>query len=115
MFNEDLDNYLDSQYILEDLLIDLIDLGLQVDFKSDSKFGGKFYVAISDNNKVLCKDYPRDDMDWLYNKTQISEALNRLKDFGLKRDIDFKVYGGGLGVNLVFEDKDIVKRKYNEN
>jgi hypothetical protein len=35
--------------------------------------------------------------------------FNELTDFGLIRDKDYKVYGGGTGVNLVFDDEKVVK------
>lgn len=37
------------------------------------------------------------------------EFYKELEEFGLKRDKDYKVYGGGTGVNLVFEDEKVVK------
>jgi hypothetical protein len=43
------------------------------------------------------------------------EFYERLRQFGLKRDLDFKIYGGGLVVNLVFEDKYIVSKRYEED
>lgn len=103
-----------SEDILSDLVVDLEDQGLFVNLKNDNKFSGKFYVEILDKEAIFC-NYPANEMDWLYNKPIIKDFLNRLDIFGLKRDIDFKVYAGGLGVNLVFDDKDVVKRIYNEN
>lgn len=115
MFNES-DNFElgSSEDILSDLVVDLEDQGLFVNFKNDNKFSGKFYVEILDKEAIFC-NYPANEMDWLYNKTIIKDFLNRLDIFGLKRDVDFKVYGGGLGVNLVFKDIDVIKRRYNEN
>ena len=95
--------------ILNELGIDLVDAGLYVEFPNDNKFSGKFYMAISDNDKVFCKNYPEDDLDWLFNKPIIMEFYKELEEFGLKRDKDYKVYGGGTGVNLVFEDEKVVK------
>lgn len=37
------------------------------------------------------------------------EFYKELEEFGLKRDKDYKLYGGGLGVNLVFEDESVIK------
>jgi hypothetical protein len=95
--------------ILKELTWDLIDSGLKVEFKNDSKFGGKFYVAISDVDKIFCKNYPQDDLDWLYNKPIMLNFYKEIEDFGIKRDKDYKIYGGGTGVNLVFEDKEVIK------
>jgi hypothetical protein len=116
MFNEYNDFELGStEDILSDLVIDLIDTGLSVEFKSDNRFGGYFYVNIEDIYKIFCKEYPINDMDWLYNKPIMLEFYERLRQFGLKRDLDFKIYGGGLVVNLVFEDKYIVSKRYEED
>jgi hypothetical protein len=105
MFNESID----AKYILKELSWDLVDAGLYVEFPNDNKFSGKFYMAISDNDKVFCKNYPEDDMDWLHGKPIIMNLFNELTDFGLIRDKDYKVYGGGTGVNLVFDDEKVVK------
>lgn len=106
MFIESITN---SEYILRELTWELIDIGLQVNFYKDNKFNQKFYMSITDNDKILCKNYPEDDLDWLYNKSIMMEFYKELEEFGLKRDKDYKVYGGGLGVNLVFEDEKVVK------
>ena len=42
-------------------------------------------------------------MDWLCNKPVIMDFFDELTDFGLIRDKDYKVYDGGLNVNLVFQ------------
>jgi hypothetical protein len=116
MFNEYNDFELGStEDILSDLVIDLIDAGLSVEFKSDDKFHVNFYINIEDTYKIFCKEYPINDMDWLYNKPIMLEFYERLRQFGLKRDLDFKIYGGGLVVNLVFEDKYIVSKRYEED
>jgi hypothetical protein len=116
MFNEYNDFELGStEDILSDLVIDLIDNGLSVEFKSDNRFDGYFYVNIEDIYKIFCKEYPINDMDWLYNKPIMLEFYERLRQFGLKRDLDYKIYGGGLVVNLVFEDKYIVSKRYEED
>ncbi len=106
MFNE-------SNWSPEDILIELSlelkDEGLYVELPNDNKFGGKFYVAISDYDKVFCKNYPQDDMDWLYDKPIMLNFYKELEEFGLIRDKDYKIYGGGAGINLVFDDKRVVK------
>lgn len=66
-------------------------------------------MAVEDKDKVYCKDYPMDDMDWLYGKDIINNLFEELSGFGLIRDKDYKVFAGGLGVNLVFDNKDVVK------
>jgi hypothetical protein len=48
-------------------------------------------------------------MDWLYGKPIINDFFKELESFGFVRDRDYKVYGGGLGVNIVFDDKSVVK------
>lgn len=48
-------------------------------------------------------------MDWLYNKEIMLKLYKELEEFGLKRDIDYKIYGGGTTVNLVFEDESVIK------
>lgn len=108
MFLESLKE-LSPEDILNELSIDLVDAGLYVEFPNDNKFNGNFYMAISDDDGVFCKNYPEDDLDWLHNKPIMMEFYKELEDFGLKRDKDYKLYGGGLGVNLVFEDKKVVK------
>lgn len=95
--------------ILKELAIEMTDAGLHVDVPNDNKFGGRLYLAIEDKDKVFCKDYPMNDMDWLYGKPIIRDLFTELGHFGFVRDRDYKVYGGGLLVNIVFDDKDIVK------
>jgi hypothetical protein len=99
----------DPEDILTELTWDLVDAGLYVTLPKDNKFDGKFYLSISDTDKRFCKEYPRNDMDWLYNKPIMLDFYKEIEDFGLKRDKDFKIYGGGLGVNLVFDNKEVVK------
>ena len=48
-------------------------------------------------------------MDWLYGKPLINDFIDKLKDFDLIRDVHYKIYGGGLGVNFVFDDKNVVE------
>lgn len=97
------------QDILIELSLELKDVGLYVNFPKDNKFAGKFYLAISDDDKVFCKNYPQDDMDWLYNKPIMLNFYKELEEFGLIRDKDYKIYGGGTGVNLVFDDEKVIK------
>ena len=106
MFNE---SSWSPEDILLELSLELKDEGLYVNFSNDNKFGGDFYMAISDDDKVFCKNYPKDDMDWLYNKPTMLNFYKELVEFGLVRDKDYKVYGGGTGVNLVFDNKNVVK------
>ena len=100
---------LNPEKILWDISLDLSDEGLYVSFPEDRKFGDKFYLSIEDIDKVFCRNYPEDDMDWLWGKPIIIEFIDRLKDFDLIQDRDYKVYGGGLSVNLVFDDKNVVQ------
>ena len=99
----------EPQDILFHLTLELMDEGLYVDFPKDNKFPDKFYLSISDYDKVFCKNYPKDDMDWLYNKPIMLDFYKELEEFGLIRDKDYIVYGGGTGVNLVFDDKKVIK------
>ena len=108
MFLESLKE-LSPKDILNELGMELVDDGLYVNFPKDNKFSGRFYMAISDYDKVFCENYPEDDLDWLYNKPIMMEFYNQLEDFGLKINKDYKIYGGGTGVNLVFEDEKVVK------
>lgn len=119
-FNESSD--FTPEEIMKELTLTLLDAGLQVDIYSGEykksnhpRFEGELHVEITDNNKVFCKEYPKDDvlhfhqMDWLYGKPVIMNFFDELTDFGLIRDKDYKVYGGGLNVNLVFQKENIIK------
>jgi hypothetical protein len=109
--------------IINELTWGLKDAGLQVNVYSGKyikhrrvsanhpRFEGELHVEITDNDKVFCKNYPEDDMDWLYGKPVIMNFFDELTDFGLIRDKDYKVYGGGLNVNLVFQKEGIDKVK----
>ena len=104
--------------IMKELTLGLLDTGLQVsvytgEYKSSNhpKFEGELHVQITDYGKVFCKNYPEDDMDWLYGKPVIMDFFDELTDFGLIRDKDYKVYGGGLNVNLVFQKEGLNKVK----
>lgn len=99
----------DAQDILKELSWDLNDSGLSLEFPNDNKFKGDPYLSIYDEDKIYCKNYPEDDLDWLFNKPIMIDFYNKLDEFGLKRDKDYKVYGGGLGVNIVFKEEDIMK------
>lgn len=95
--------------ILMEISLPLQDKGLKVRVKNDSKFDWKFYLEIDDTDKIFCKNYPEDDMDWLWGKPVINEFIQDLEDFGLQRDVYFKIYAGGTGVNVVFDDPTIIK------
>jgi hypothetical protein len=98
-----------AEEILKELSIQMSDAGLYVEFPNDNKFDGKFYLSIEDRDRVFCKKYPEDDMDWLHGKPIIDKLFQELKDFGLVRDKHYKVYAGGLGVNIVFDEKNLIK------
>ena len=107
--------------IINELTWGLKDAGLQVNvysgeykYSNHPRFEGELHVQITDENKVVCKEYPEDDMDYqdnmaLYNKPIIMDFFDELTDFGLIRDKDYKVYGGGTSVNLVFQKENIIK------
>jgi len=96
-----------------------VDAGLTIEFPvgKENKFN-KFYLSINDKDSVICKDYPKDDMDWLHGKPIMYSFYKELEDFGLVRDRDFKIFGGGTGVNIVFDDKSVIKlwklKKYDQ-
>ena len=109
-FNESSD--FTPEEIMKELTLTLLDAGLQVNvYSGEYKKSNHPRFEITDNNKVFCKDYPKDDMDWLYGKPVIMNFFDELTDFGLIRDKDYKVYGGGLGVNLVFQKEGLNKVK----
>ena len=115
-FNESSD--FTPEEIMKELTLGLLDAGLQVNVYSGEykksnhpRFEGELHVEITDNDKVFCKNYPEDDMDWLYGKPVIMNFFDELTDFGLIRDKDYKVYGGGLNVNLVFQKEGLNKVK----
>jgi hypothetical protein len=95
--------------ILKELSLELIDNGLYIDFPNDNKFGGKFYLEISDSDKKYCKEWPINDMDWLWGKKVVLDFIKELEDFGFIMDSDYKIYAGGLYVNIVFENKNKIK------
>lgn len=97
--------------ILREITIDLYDSGLQINFPDDNKFGGKFYLEIFDGDHKFCKEWPENDMDWLFGKPPITDFLKTLDSWDLIRNKDYKLYGGGLGVNVVFEESGIEKLK----
>ena len=115
-FNESSD--FTPEEIMKELTLGLLDVGLQVNvysgkykYSNHPQWEGELHVEIKDNGKVFCKNYPKDDMDWLYGKPVIMNFFDELTDFGLIRDKDYKVYGGGLGVNLVFQKEGLDKVK----
>jgi hypothetical protein len=98
--------------ILTQLTLSLSDDGLHVVVTNDdNRFNnhGELFVLIEDKNKIFCKNYPEDDMDWLVSKPIILDFFKELELYNLKRDVDYRVYGGGTGVNLIFS-KDSVKK-----
>ena len=104
--------------IINELTWNLKDAGLQVNvysgeykYSNHPRFEGELHVQITDENKVVCKNYPEDDMDWLYGKPIIMDFFDELTEFGLIRDKDYKVYGGGTSVNLVFQKEGFDKVK----
>jgi hypothetical protein len=46
-------------------------------------------------------------MDWLNNKPIINDFIKRLEDFGMKREVDYKMFGGGLSITMIFSGKGI--------
>ncbi len=105
-------NYETPAEIMMELCLPLIDAGLQVTVHekgTDEKFDGKFYVEITDDLKIFCKKYPLNDLDWLFDKPIMKEFYLDLDAFGFRRDIDYKFHGGGLGVNVVFDDSGYEK------
>jgi hypothetical protein len=99
-------NTLEDKFaILKELSLPLMDAGLDVNISTNiRKFGKKgIYVEIMDNNKIFCKNYPEvDELDWLVNKPIMMEYYDELDHFGLKRDRDYILYGGGLSSTLYF-------------
>jgi hypothetical protein len=94
--------------LLKDLSADLSDDGLFVSVSSYNPhfyFEDSIYLKIEDTNQVYCKEYPKNDMDWLVDKPIILDFFKRLEKFGMVRDRDYKVYGGGLSVTLIFDKK----------
>lgn len=83
-----------------------MDAGLYVNITTNpERFSRKgIYIEINDNDKVFCKNYPIDDLDWLVNKPIMMEYYDDLDYFGLKRDTMYHLYGGGLGATLFFPE-----------
>ncbi len=105
--------------LLQDLSVDLSDEGLYVKVSTDDprfkrKTGEQYiYLRIDDNDKVFCKNYPKDDMDWLSTKPIINDFIKNLEGFGMFRDKDYKLYGGGTSVTLIFSGKGVNSIKKN--
>lgn len=91
--------------ILKELCLNLLDAGLYVNIDLNSKY----HVDICDKDKIFCKKYPEDDLDWLYNKDIMMEFYQDLEAFGLEREKDYIIYGGGLGVRIVFNKSGLKK------
>lgn len=116
LFETESKSILNKMGLLQDLSVDLSDEGLYVRVTTDipkfkqlsdiAKMKGQqiIFLEIEDKDKVFCKNYPKDDMDWLNNKPIILDFIKRLEDFGMKRE-DYKMYGGGTSVTLVFTGK----------
>jgi len=131
LFETESKSTLDKMGLLQDLSVDLSDDGLYVKVSTDcprfkqlsdiAKLKGHqiVFLEIEDKDKVFCKNYPEDDMDWLNNKPIINDFIKRLEDFGMKREISpgcdyvipktgdggYRMYGGGTSVTLVFTGK----------
>jgi hypothetical protein len=103
----------DRMGLLQDLSVDLSDEGLYIEISTDDprfkrKKGEKYiYLRVDDKDKVFCKNYPVDGMDWLNNKPIINDFIKRLEDFGMKREVDYKMFGGGLSITMIFSGKGI--------
>lgn len=97
------------EWILKELCNEIQDAGLAVNIyfgnykdSNHPKFDGRAHIEINDTNKIFCKNYPEDDMDWLYGKPIINNFIEELEVHGFIRDKDYRIYAGGLAVNIVF-------------
>jgi hypothetical protein len=103
---------LTAEEIIEHLCLELRDIGLRVTiYDGNSHIGqyyGKFVIEICDIDSVVC-NYPKDEMDWLYNKPIMMDFYKDLSTVGIERDIDYKLYGGGNTAHIVFDNKEIIK------
>jgi hypothetical protein len=97
--------------ILNELTLELQDSGLKVNIGNNPKFDNKPTIVIEDVDQIYCKEYPENDMDWLFGKPIINELFEDLKAFGLEYDKDYRVYAGGLGVNIVFTPETLKRVK----
>lgn len=98
--------------LLQDLSVDLSDEGLYVEVTTDdSRFevpsGLNIFLKIDDKDKVFCKNYPNDDMDWLVDKPIIKDFIKKLEGFGMVQERDYKVYGGGTSITLIFSGNGV--------
>lgn len=92
--------------ILKELCLDLLDAGLYVNID----LNGEYHIDIWDKDKIFCKNYPeKDELDWLYNKDIMMKFYQDLEDFGLEREKDYILYGGGLGARIVFNKSGLKK------
>lgn len=96
----------------------LQDMGLFVEITEEpfGFFKGDLFLRITDENKILCKNYPKDDLDWLMDKEPINKFIGMLEDkLFLERsekqinEKDYNIYGGGLGVTFCFTESGIKK------
>ena len=89
--------------ILKELCLNLLDAGLDVKINLSADINSQeYHIDICDKDKIFCKNYPKDELDWLLDKPIMKEFYQDLEDFDLKWDEDYKIYAGGLGVRIVF-------------
>jgi hypothetical protein len=66
------------------------------------------FLRITDRDKIYCKNYPENDMDWLFGKDVINNFISQELDrLNLVNDEDYYIYGGGLSVTFAFTKKAI--------
>lgn len=96
----------------------LQEIGLNVEITEEPFvfFDGDLFLRITDDNQVLCKNYPMDELDWLLNKEPIKKLINLFeKRLFLERsktpenEKDYTMYAGGLGVTFCFTESGIKK------
>lgn len=122
LFEYESKSMINKMGLLQDLSVDLSDEGLYIEITTDDvRFQRRrgieyIYLRIEDKDRVFCKSYPKDghpstsatemdEMDWLNTKPIITDFIKKMEDFGMKRDVDYKLYGGGVSVTFVFEGK----------
>lgn len=108
-FNESKSKFQEEIEILKDITLDLKDSGLKVTVsESDDRFhlSDAIFLKIEDDDKIFCKKWPENDMDWLHGKPIIMEFYKTLEGFNLKWDRDYVIAGGGPSVTLIFKGKN---------
>lgn len=115
-YNKFLESHQSPEDILFELSHDLRDAGLYVRIiQYDRRFRTDLYelfVNVDDNDKIFCKNYPVDDMDWLYDKPIINDFYENLCDmFNLRSNVDIYLYSGGTGVTFAFTKSGVEKIK----